>query len=174
MAASAMRSTEPPHTSTTGGPWPSRSNPIVVPSFEVTWSMTPPSALPQLVRPRSADNSIGPARTRSFQLRSEAERSEGLDAEGGDPAHQPIETSVIDDSTSRASCRDRSVLRLPGGPVDLDRHPTGGDRLRSDQLERYVGAGVGEQPRALADDQREGEQVDLVVEVGVAHAHEQT
>ena len=39
MAASAMRSTEPPHTSTTGGPWPSRSNASFVPSFEVTVSI---------------------------------------------------------------------------------------------------------------------------------------
>jgi hypothetical protein len=40
IPASAMRSTEPPQTSTTGGPSPSRSNAIVVPSFEVTVSMS--------------------------------------------------------------------------------------------------------------------------------------
>src|SRR5215217_7392224 len=44
-----------------------------------------------------------------------------------------------------------SVLRTAGGPVDLDRHTArGGPRF--DQLERCVPAGVGEQPRALADD----------------------
>jgi hypothetical protein len=57
-----------------------------------------------------------------------------------------------------------SVPQVPGGPVGLDRHPAGGGP-RSDQLERDVRAGVGEQPRALADDQGVGEQVDLVDEV---------
>src|SRR5712691_7632016 len=74
---------------------------------------------------------------------------------------------------SRASCRGRSVLRAPGGVVDLDRHSAGGDRLRSDQLERSVRAGVREQPRALADDHGEGEQIDLVDEVVVEEPPEQ-
>src|SRR5438067_1713311 len=49
---------------------------------------------------------------------------------------------------SRAS--GRCVLRAPGGPVDLDGHPAGGGS-RVDQFECCVRAGVGEQPRALAD-----------------------
>jgi hypothetical protein len=47
--------------------------------------------------------------------------------------------------------RGRSVLRAPGGPVDLDRHPDGGGP-RFDEFERSVLAGVREQPRTLADD----------------------
>src|SRR5438445_1556964 len=42
------------------------------------------------------------------------------------------------------------ILRAPGGPVDLDRYPLAGDS-RVDQVERYVRAAVGEEPRALAD-----------------------
>src|SRR5919199_7014676 len=38
--------------------------------------------------------------------------------------------------------RGRSVLRAPGGPVDLDRHPAGGGS-RVDQVKRGVRAGVG-------------------------------
>ena len=38
--------------------------------------------------------------------------------------------------------RGRSVLRAPGGPVDLDRHAGGGPRV--DQVKRCVRAGVGE------------------------------
>jgi hypothetical protein len=59
----------------------------------------------------------------------------------------------------------RCVLRAPGGPVDLDRHPAGGGP-RFDQFERSVLAGVGEQPRALADDHGTDEKVELVDEVG--------
>src|ERR1700704_3486212 len=65
---------------------------------------------------------------------------------------------------SRASGRGGGcgrILRAPAWPVDLDRYA-----LRSgpgvDQVERYVRAGAGEQPRALADDNGEGEQGDLV------------
>src|SRR5712692_9575749 len=63
---------------------------------------------------------------------------------------------------SRASGRGGGcILRAPDGPVDLDRYPLrGGSRV--DQIKRYVRAGVGEQPRALADDHGEGEQGDLV------------
>src|SRR5512132_992473 len=62
---------------------------------------------------------------------------------------------------SRASGRGRFVLRAAGGPVDLDRYPLrGGPRV--DQVERYVRAGVGEQPRALAEDHRADEQGELV------------
>src|SRR5438876_4669174 len=53
------------------------------------------------------------------------------------------------------------ILRAPGGPVDLDRHPAGGGP-RFDQFERTVPAGVREQPRALADDHGIREQGDLV------------
>ena len=63
---------------------------------------------------------------------------------------------------SRASGRGGGcILRAPGGPVDLDRYPLrGGPRV--DQVERLVRAGVGEQPRALADDHGADEQGDLV------------
>src|SRR5260370_40282529 len=58
------------------------------------------------------------------------------------------------------------ILRAPGGPIDLDRYPLrGGSRV--DQVERCVRAGVGEQPRALADDHRAGEQRDLVAKLVV-------
>src|ERR1041385_7529118 len=51
-----------------------------------------------------------------------------------------------------------ALLRAPGGPVDLDRHTArGGPRF--DQFERCVPAGVGEQPRALADHHGTDEQV---------------
>src|SRR5215211_7323651 len=56
------------------------------------------------------------------------------------------------------------VLRAPGRTVDLKDHPAGGGP-RLYQLERQVLAGVGEQPPALADEHREGEQGDLVDEV---------
>jgi hypothetical protein len=62
--------------------------------------------------------------------------------------------------TSRASgwpCR--FVLRAAGGPVDVDRYPF---RPRFHQVARCVRAGVGEQPRALADDHGADEQGDLV------------
>jgi len=66
------------------------------------------------------------------------------------------ETSLL-----RASRRGGYVLRPPGGPVDLDRYPArGGPRFH--QFERNVRAGIGEKPRALADDHRADEQVDLV------------
>src|SRR5205823_656009 len=56
------------------------------------------------------------------------------------------------------------ILRAPGGPVDLDRYALRvGSRV--DQVERYVRAGVGEQPRALAEDYGDDEQVDLVDKV---------
>src|SRR5206468_10655290 len=43
------------------------------------------------------------------------------------------------------------ILWAPGGPVDLEDYPPrGGSRF--DQVKRYVRAGVGEQPRALAED----------------------
>src|SRR2546430_10143358 len=53
------------------------------------------------------------------------------------------------------------ILRAPGGPVDVDRHPLAGNSP-VDQVERGVRAGVGEEPRALADDHGVGEQGDLV------------
>jgi transposase len=77
-------------------------------------------------------------------------------------------------STARASGRQwlLSVLQAPGRPVDLDRHPVGGGP-RFDQFERSVRAGVGEQPRALADDCREDEQVHLVDQVVVEQPPDQ-
>src|SRR5207247_8854502 len=66
------------------------------------------------------------------------------------------------------------ILRAPGGPVNLDRHAArGGPPV--DQVKRGVRAGVGEQPRALADDHGVGEQGDLVdklVEIGRASCRE--
>jgi|SRR5215472_3055037 len=53
------------------------------------------------------------------------------------------------------------VPRAPGGPVDLDRHPTGGGS-RLGQVKRDVPAGIGKQPCALADDHWEREQGDLI------------
>src|SRR5881397_357272 len=56
------------------------------------------------------------------------------------------------------------ILRASGGPVDLNRYALRvGSRV--DQVERNVRAGVGEQPRALAEDHGDDEQVDLVDEV---------
>src|SRR5213593_4132415 len=82
--------------------------------------------------------------------------------------YRPVERLPRD----RAVGRGLSVLRAPGGPVDLDRHTArGGPRF--DQFERPVPAGVREQPRALADDNGEGEQVDLVDEVVVEQPPEQ-
>jgi len=50
------------------------------------------------------------------------------------------------------------VLRAPGWPVDLDRYAL---RVgsRSGQVQRYVPAGAGEQPRTLAEDHRDDELV---------------
>ena len=58
-------------------------------------------------------------------------------------------------------------FRTPGArwAVDIDRHAAGGDRLRSDELERDIRAGFREQPRALPHDHGDSEQVDLVDEV---------
>src|SRR6266545_5525699 len=69
--------------------------------------------------------------------------------------------------TSRVQVgRGRFVLRAAGGPVDLDRYPLrGGPRFH--QFERYVRAGGGEQPRALADDHGADEQGDLVYKLVV-------
>src|SRR5205814_4876788 len=56
------------------------------------------------------------------------------------------------------------VLRAPIGPVDLDRYALRvGSRV--DQVKRSVRAGVGEQPRALAEDDGDDEQGHLVDEV---------
>src|SRR5260370_37261727 len=59
-----------------------------------------------------------------------------------------------------------------GRPVDLDRHTARGGP-RGDQFERPVPAGVREQPRALADDHRAGEQAHLVDKVVVEQPPEQ-
>src|SRR5512139_3815573 len=66
----------------------------------------------------------------------------------------------------------RLLLPTPSRSVDPDRYPLRRE-LRSDQLERYVLAGVREQPRALTNDHGEGEQVDLVDEVVVEQPAEQ-
>src|SRR5438132_2566557 len=76
------------------------------------------------------------------------------------PIHDRLSLTAA--PTSRASGRGGGyILRAPGGPVDLDRHPAGSGP-RFDQFERPVPAGVREQPRALADDHGIGEQGDLV------------
>jgi hypothetical protein len=82
------------------------------------------------------------------------------------PVHAMLGVLVLTNQTSSVPCG------APAGPVDLDRYPLRGG-LRSDQLERYVRAGVGEQPRPLADDHGEGEQVHLVDEVVVEQPPEQ-
>ncbi len=52
------------------------------------------------------------------------------------------------------------IPRAPGGPVDLDRYAL---RVgsRADQVERNVRAGVGEQPRALAENNGDELDADL-------------
>jgi hypothetical protein len=60
----------------------------------------------------------------------------------------------------------RWILRAAGGPVDLDRHSLGVDS-RVDQVKRDVRAGLGEEPRALAEDHGDEEELDLVDEVAV-------
>src|SRR5690349_24193655 len=64
------------------------------------------------------------------------------------------------------------VLRAPGWPVDLDRYALRVG-LRSGQVQRYVRAGAGEQPRALAEDHRDDEQGHLVHEVLVEQPADQ-
>jgi hypothetical protein len=49
-------------------------------------------------------------------------------------------------------------------PVNLDRYALR-EGSRFDQVERYVRAVVGEQPRALADEHRDDQQIHLVDEV---------
>src|SRR5690348_2637029 len=64
------------------------------------------------------------------------------------------------------------VLRAPGWPVDLDRYALRVG-LRSGQVQCYVRAGAGEQPRALAEDHRDDEQGHLVHEVVVEQPADQ-
>src|SRR6266849_3186523 len=72
--------------------------------------------------------------------------------------------AMIDSSLTAAPMSRGCVLRAPGRPVDLDRYALRvGSRV--DQVERNVRAGVGEQPRALAEDHGDDEQVDLVDQV---------
>src|ERR671919_1435545 len=56
------------------------------------------------------------------------------------------------------------ILRAPVGPVDVERYALR-EGSRVDQVKRDVRAGVGEQPRALADYHGDDEQVDLVDEL---------
>ena len=60
----------------------------------------------------------------------------------------------------------RRVLRVAGGPVDLDRHSLGVDS-RVDQVERDVRAGLGEESRALAEDHGDDEELELVDEMNL-------
>ncbi len=62
---------------------------------------------------------------------------------------QPSSLSSSASPTSRASAG--CILRAPGRPVDLDRYALR-EGSRFDQVKRNVRAGVGEQPRALAED----------------------
>src|SRR3954447_2132755 len=66
----------------------------------------------------------------------------------------------------------RWVLWAPGGPVDLDRDALR-VRARVDQVERDVRAGVGEQPRALAENHGDDDELDLVDEVVVEQRPDQ-
>src|SRR4029079_5502610 len=52
------------------------------------------------------------------------------------------------------------ILRAPVRPVDLERHAPG-EGSRVDQVERYVRAGLGEEPLALSDDYGDREEVHL-------------
>src|SRR5207245_10130604 len=81
----------------------------------------------------------------------------------GVPRLEPLRSSRMTAAPmSRASGRGGGcVLRASGRPVHLDRYPFWGSP-RLDQLKRCVRAGVGEQPRALADDHGADEQGDLV------------
>src|SRR5258708_17529239 len=56
------------------------------------------------------------------------------------------------------------ILRASGRPVDLHRYALR-EGSRFDQDKRYVRAVVGAQPRALADDHRDDEQIHLVDDV---------
>src|SRR6266568_73826 len=85
---------------------------------------------------------------------------------------EPVGRGVAVPTSSVQVGRGRFVLRTAGGPVDLDRHTARGGP-RCDQFERPVPAGVREQPRALADDHGEGEQVHLVDQVVVEQPPEQ-
>src|SRR2546429_8647500 len=64
------------------------------------------------------------------------------------------------------------ILRAPDGPVDLDRYPLAGNS-RVDQVKRYVRAGVGEEPRAMADHHGIREQDDFVDQVVVEQPADQ-
>src|SRR5215207_4733971 len=104
MAASAMRTTEPPHTSTSGGPWPSRSNASVVPSFEVTVSI-PTSFL-------GREDSRQPVLPRGLGLRLIEAVDEDVVADAGRAAehadvHEPVDAVVRTDPEE-----------VPGEPVD--------------------------------------------------------
>src|SRR5215207_6783740 len=104
MAASAMRTTEPPHTSTSGGPWPSRSNASVVPSFEVTVSI-PTSFL-------GREDSRQPVLPRGLGLRLIEAVDEDVVADAGRAAehadvHEPVDPVVGADPEE-----------VPGEPVD--------------------------------------------------------
>src|SRR5262249_32523606 len=56
------------------------------------------------------------------------------------------------------------ILRAPGRPIDLERYALR-EGPRFDQVKRHVRAGGGEQPRALADDYRDDEQIHLIDQV---------
>ncbi len=78
-----------------------------------------------------------------------------------DPLSAGAATRAVDLPSPRDS---GGVLRAPSGPIGLAR-----DALREgsrvDEVEREIRAGVGEQPRALADDHRADEQAELVEEL---------
>src|SRR6266508_4526354 len=143
MAASAMRSTEPPHTRTTGGPWPSRSNARVVPSFEVTVSIRisfPPSLREQLLEPGPPRRfGLGLVEAVDEDVVSDTDRT----AEHAD-VHEPVDP-VIGANTEE----------VPGEPVHLPielREPLGRE---PDPVAELRGAGEPEpaierRPRLVA------------------------
>src|SRR5919106_5560896 len=106
MAASAMRSTEPPHTSTTGGPWPSRSNARIVPSFDVTVSIPD---LSFLLRREHVRQPVSPRALGLFLIEAVHEdvvTDTGRAAEHAD-VHEPVDAVVGTDPEE-----------VPGEPVD--------------------------------------------------------
>src|SRR5215218_5661807 len=117
---------------------------------------SPPSPPAGAVRSAVAAqrSTLQPATTNERPLSGSAYRREVVGQVSGRPSRAAPPSRV-------QVGRGRVVLRAAGGPVDLDRYPLGGGP-RFHQLEGEVRAGVGEQPRALADDHRADQQGELV------------
>src|ERR1700728_1854992 len=72
--------------------------------------------------------------------------------------------SGLTESDVLARSSGRRVPRSPGWPVDLDRHALRVDP-RLDQVEREIRTGLGEQPRALAENHGNDDQRHLVDQI---------